>query len=205
MKLDPNHADVALRAAAERGDPNAATALGILLENGVKVPLDYAEARRWFQAAADKDNPAGEFQLGVMYQNGKGIPVDLPLAVRWYEAAITHNYAPAKAALGILYLNGKGVPKDPAKGEALIHDSAVQGFALAQMVMSAFYLGNTGAVPTDDSLAYQWASLAASKLTGASQVLSIRERDDAQKGLTPGEIDAAQKATGRSAARYGTL
>ncbi len=197
QKIDPNHPDVALRAGADRGDPNAAVALGLLYENGIKVPLDYAEARKWFQSAADKGSAAGEYELGLMYQNGRGIPVDLPFAVRWYEAASDHNFAPAKASLGLLYWNGQGVPKDQAKGEAMIHDAAVQGFALAQMMLAALYLGNNSVVPTDDSLAYEWASLAASKLSGTPQVLSTRERDEAQKGLSPAEIDAAQKSTGR--------
>ena len=42
------------RMAAEQGDADAQTDLGIMYDNGFGVPQDYAEALKWYRKAAEQ-------------------------------------------------------------------------------------------------------------------------------------------------------
>lgn len=192
-KIDPNHPEAGLEAAASR-DPNAAVVLGILYLNGTKVPQDFNEAHKWFQFAADHGNALGEFELGLLYESGKGVPRDPAQALKLLEAAKDQDFAPAKAELGAMYMRGNGVPRDETKGRTFIYEAAVKGFPLAQLLMGFMYANGQGGI-SDDSIAYQWASLAAAKLTGPQGELAKRLRAESEKGLTPEDISAAQAAT----------
>jgi S1-C subfamily serine protease len=184
----------ALQLRANRGDPVAANNLGVAYANGAGVPQDFNEAKKWYVFASEHGNPAGEYNLAIAYERGQGTPIDLPEALKWFELASSHNSAAAKFALGVKYQTGKGVPRDPQEGIRLIHAAAVDGFAEAQAVLAASYLdGSNG--DGNDGLAYEWSSLAASKLTGPMGVLAMKEREASEKGLTPAELTAAQAIT----------
>jgi hypothetical protein len=184
----------ALEQLASHGNAVAANLLGVMYANGNGVPQDFSAARKWYLFASEHGNPAGEFNLALAYQRGLGTPVDMPTALRWYELAASHNYAPAKLSLGILYLNGNGVTRDKAEAVRLIRASAIDGFPFAQIILAGIY-GEGVDVPPDDGIAYEWASLAASKLVGIPQQLAQRERDGVAKSLNPAELTVAQAAT----------
>jgi S1-C subfamily serine protease len=183
----------ALRQLAEQGNPIAANNLGVLYANGVKVPQDFAEAKKWYEFAGQHGNPTGEYNLGIAYQRGQGTPPDLTEAVKWFRLASDHNSGPAKFALAQLYLAGNGVPRDPIESAFLLKDAALQGYPPAQVILALYYLDGTG-LQADDSLAYQWASLAGSKMTGTAAAAANRLRDNAAKGLSAEELAQAQTA-----------
>lgn len=188
--------DVAsLQTLANRGNPIAANDLGVLYSNGIKVPQDFAEAKKWYEFANAHGNPAGAFNLGIAYEKGQGTAKDVPEAVKWFHTAADQNFAPAKFLLGVLYRTGNGVPKDDVESNRLMQSAALQGWPLAQGFVAALYLDGTPELPADDSLAYQWSSLAAAKLTGLPGALAKNVRDSATKGLSPEELAAAQTAT----------
>jgi hypothetical protein len=85
-------ADVAkwLRAFANRDDARAAEAqcdLGDLLETGLGVYQNYAEAAQMYQRCAAPGNWQGQWRLGVLYHDGKGVPQDFVLAYMWMSLA----------------------------------------------------------------------------------------------------------------------
>jgi hypothetical protein len=92
-----------------------------------------------------------------------------------------------------MYHNGAGVPKDEVEATRLARSAAMQGLPVAQGYVATLYLDGEN-VPEDDSLAYQWASLAASKLTGMPGAVATGMRDSAARGLNPAELTAAQAA-----------
>lgn len=190
----PIPTDVAgLQLMADRGNPIAANNLGVLYANGKNVPQDFAEAKKWFLFASEHGNPAGEFNLGFAYQHGQGTAVDVPEAIKWFHMAADHNLPAAKLTLSVLYHTGAGVPKDDIEAVRLARSAAVEGFPMAQAYLGALYLDGAG-VPADDSLAYEWASIGASKIPPPLGLMANAMRDNAAKGLSPTELTEAQAA-----------
>jgi TPR repeat protein len=75
------------RYAAEQGDMISQTRLGEMYLYGKGVPIDYAEAVKWFRKAADQGHVDAYYTLGCMYDEGKGVPVDHAEAMKWLRKA----------------------------------------------------------------------------------------------------------------------
>ena len=81
-----------LGTAAEQGDAEAQSFLGVLYKEGWGVPQNYDEALHWFQAAAEQGNAEAQSFLGAMYFLGQGVPQDYIQASTWTSlAASTAN------------------------------------------------------------------------------------------------------------------
>ena len=85
--------------------------LGVMYANGKGVPLDYAEALKWYRMAADQGHAKAQNNLGFMYFNGKGVPQDYAEALKWYRMAAEQGNAEAQRNLGNRYATGQGVPQ----------------------------------------------------------------------------------------------
>lgn len=104
-----------IRSQAEQGSAEAQRQLGLLYEHGDGVPLDFAEAARWFPRSADQGHVLAQWQLGHLYQYGLGVPKDYAEAAEWYRLSADHGYSVAQVALGQMYEAGDGVPEDHAE------------------------------------------------------------------------------------------
>ena len=49
------------------------------------IPLDGAEALKWFRKAGDQGDAPALYNLGWMYQNGTGVPKDFVQAYKWFN------------------------------------------------------------------------------------------------------------------------
>ena len=107
-----NKAVVLLRPAAEQGDAQAQTYMGLLYERGKGVPRDYAESVKWYRLAAEQGKADAQYYLGNMYRNGNGVPQDEAEAVIWYRKAAEQGKSAAQNSLGEIYAKGKGVKRD---------------------------------------------------------------------------------------------
>jgi hypothetical protein len=121
----------ATKAAAEQGNAEEQTNLGIMYDSGQGVPQDHAEAVRWYRLAAEQGDARAQTRLGIMYENGQGVPQDYAEAVRWYRLAAEQGDARAQYSLGIMYDNGQGVPQDYVMAHMWANLAAAQGNALA--------------------------------------------------------------------------
>jgi len=102
-----------LRKAADEGNADAQTRLGLMYYRGRGVPQDYAEALRWSRKAADQGDAVAQFNLGFMYAKGRGgMPQDYAETARWYRKAADQGNVDAQFNLGLMYDNGQGVPRD---------------------------------------------------------------------------------------------
>jgi len=101
-----------LRKAADEGNADAQTRLGLLYYRGRGVPQDYAEALRWSRKAADQGDAVAQFNLGFMYSKGRRMPQDFVETARWYRKAADQGNADAQFNLGLMYHKGQGVPRD---------------------------------------------------------------------------------------------
>lgn len=70
---------------AEQGDVNAQFNLGVMYDQGLGVPQDYAEAIRWYRMAAEQGDDYAQLNLGLMYIAGQGVAQDYAEALRWFE------------------------------------------------------------------------------------------------------------------------
>jgi uncharacterized protein len=61
--------------------------LGRLMLLGQEGPVDYAEARRWFEKASDKGNTDAMLALVRIHREGLGTPRNRELADTWQEKA----------------------------------------------------------------------------------------------------------------------
>ena len=96
----------ALKARAERGDPQAQNQLSWAYYKGEGVERDDAEAVKWARLSAARGLAAAQVNLGVMYHKGEGVGRDDTEAVKWYRLAAAQGFARAQMSLGIMYHNG---------------------------------------------------------------------------------------------------
>jgi TPR repeat protein len=79
---------------------------------GKSIPVNRAEAAKWFLAAAEQNIPEAQNLLAVMYYTGDGVPLSYAEAARWARRAAEQGLPSGQADLGFLYEHGKGVPLD---------------------------------------------------------------------------------------------
>ncbi len=65
---------------------------------GQGVPLDYAEAVKWFRKAADRGVAKAQYNLGLMYANGAGVTQDYVLAHMWLNLAAAQGEPDAETS-----------------------------------------------------------------------------------------------------------
>jgi TPR repeat protein len=73
---------VEVQRAAEAGDANAQSALGVKYEAGEEVNQDFRQSASWFRLAAEQGNAEAQFNLGVLYAKGEGLPQSVQQAAR---------------------------------------------------------------------------------------------------------------------------
>ncbi len=90
-KLSADTANLSqLRELAERDDPAAENALGLLYAQGDEkqgIKLDEREAARWFLKAAQQGSVPAQSKLGSLYLSGRGVPQDPHEAYFWIVLA----------------------------------------------------------------------------------------------------------------------
>ena len=103
--------------AAESGDADSQYGMGLLYSEGIVVPMDDAQALKWFGLAAEEGHGEAQYKLGVMHANGWGVPMSEAEAMKWYKLAAENGVVAAQVSLGTMYQNGFSVEQD--KIEAL--------------------------------------------------------------------------------------
>jgi TPR repeat protein len=148
------------RKAAEQGDADAQTDLGLMYDNGEGVAQDYVEARKWYLKAAEQNDPLAQNNLASMYHSGDGGPQDNVEALKWYRKAAEQGIAAAQFNLGAIYDKGEGVNQDFVEARKWFLKAAEQGHVDSQFSLGMMYRNGDG-VPKDYAEAYAWFSLAA--------------------------------------------
>src|SRR5439155_167071 len=115
--LSPLDADLSKTASAchriaDQGLASAQTKLGGMYEAGKGVPLDYAEAAKWYGKAGDEGFAPAQYYLAQMYARALGVPQDNAEAVKWYRKAADRGFSPAQNSLGLMYKGSRGVSQD---------------------------------------------------------------------------------------------
>jgi hypothetical protein len=83
---------------ARRGDAPAQLILGTMHLRGQGVPVNPAEAARWYRRAAEQGHTVAQTELGVMYAAGIGVRQDYGLAHMWLNLAASAPVGGRRAA-----------------------------------------------------------------------------------------------------------
>ena len=118
---------VALGKLKKEDTPRAEYYLGCMYFDGLGVPMNRAEAARWFEKSAGRGFSDAQFSLGSMASTGEGVPQDKAAAVRWYRLAAEQGNTKAMFNLGIMYGTGNGVRMDRVEALRLIRNAATLG------------------------------------------------------------------------------
>lgn len=97
---------------AEKGDPLAQTALGIMYQNGRGVKRDFAKAKAWYEKAAEQGDEIAQNNLAYMYWKGQGVTRDDTRAAELFGLATVRGYGLAAYHLADMYWKGQGVEKN---------------------------------------------------------------------------------------------
>ena len=98
--------------AAELGNVNGQTQLGLSYLYGHGVEMDYEEALKWLRLGAEKDDPFAQQAIGYCYEMGYGVEKDYDEAYQWYKLAANQESPYAQKKLGDCYFRGLGTPKN---------------------------------------------------------------------------------------------
>jgi uncharacterized protein len=103
---------------AAEGDSVAAFELAERHMDGDGVPLDHAEARRWFRRAADGGVADAWFRLGKLHHDGLGVPRDRAQAFVLFTEAAKRGVPEAQHNVGAMLVSARGVKRDYVEGLA---------------------------------------------------------------------------------------
>lgn len=133
IQFDAREATVigALRAATERGDPEAQFSLARRCEMGKGVRRNEVEAARLYLDLAERGYAPAQVQLARCYESGRGVPRNDKEAARWCQEAATQGSADGQYLLGVFYFYGIGVQEDQSKATHWIRKAAQQGHPAA--------------------------------------------------------------------------
>ncbi len=146
--------------AAGRGEPQAATLIGKLYEQGLGVVKDEKKGAEWYARGAALGDADAQFALGMMLLHGRGVARDTKKAASLLEQAAAKNNALAQYNLALVYVEGAARPGDYVKIAELLEKSAYQDNAQAQYDLATLYRTGQG-VPQDSLKAAQWMGRAA--------------------------------------------
>jgi GAF domain-containing protein len=85
------HSPQEIRKRADRGDPDAQYALGVLYHNGEGVLRDDAQAVQWYLRSANQGYVPAQSALGAYYEAGRGVPQDFSKAYFWTVLAVAQG------------------------------------------------------------------------------------------------------------------
>ncbi|MCW5718867.1 MAG: sel1 repeat family protein [Bauldia sp.] len=145
---------------AAAGDADAAFELAERYYFGEGLPVDPAQAVRWYRVAAEAGHIGAQFNLGFAYSQGEGIKQSYAEAMTWYRRAADSGHTGAQTGVGLLYAGGRGVPEDAVEAARWFRMAADAGFPAAQFELGLLYFG-TGGVPRDLAESLHWFLLAA--------------------------------------------
>lgn len=205
--LEKNDAEGAvrlLRPEAEKGNAEAANALGEMTAAGRGTKAVPAEAAKWFQKAADAGNAPAQNNLArLLFLGAEGVPKDEEKARFLLRTSAEAGYAPAQAQLGTA-VESEGVQTENKAQIAEARDwyekAAAQNQPDALLALARFYDAGVGGVEGGAQKAFDFCFRAAK----AGSVVAMNEMGVRyQKGAGVGADNVAAVGWFTLAAQHG--
>lgn len=150
------HYDVALALftrAAAGGHQLSNVAIGVLHDQGLGVPQDFAKAAEFYARAADAGIGVALNNLGSLHADGQGVARDAAKAERLYRQALEKGYVPAAGNLADLLASTYVPGSDPTPVVRAHVDAAARGLAAAETRLAGFYRDGTFGLSSDVAVA----------------------------------------------------
>ena len=141
-----------VRQEAESGNAQSQFNLGRIYYTGYGVPVDEAEARKWFCEAAKQDHPIAKSQCGGMMYNGQGGPADTVQAMAYLQDSAAKGDPYGEALYGFFVISDDThagrVDQPEPEAIAYLEKAAADGQAVAQAALGSivYFYGTNGAV-----------------------------------------------------------
>lgn len=151
-----------MKIAADRGDPEAQSNVGIFYHSGYGTPKSNKMAFKYLKASSDQNHPSGtaQFNLGNFYSVGAGVKKDMQKAIQYWSLSAAVGRAEAYCRLADCYLEGDGVPKNEVKAVECLGAACKKGYPEALFRLGKCYFHGKG-VEVNMKSAFQCWKLAA--------------------------------------------
>lgn len=154
--------------AAEKGNPEAVFAAGVMAQDGVFVRKNLRKAIEWYEKSAKQGNSDAMFNLGYIYSHeDDGFKPDYKKALEYYRMAAANGDKDALSNIALMYIEGKGV-KDPEKGLEILKKLADGGDRDAAFNIALMYYEGKG-VKKNLKSAFEWMMKAANAGSAQAQ------------------------------------
>jgi localization factor PodJL len=182
--------NAALMQAAANGDSDAAFEIGERYFTGKGVPVDVAEALKWFERAVSKGSAPAAFRLGMAFEKGHGVPKDRARARTNYVLAAESGHLKAMHNLAVMIVEDGGAQK-PDYNTAIpwFRKAADRGLRDSQYNLGVLYARGLG-VQQNLAESFRWFSLAANQ----GDVDAAKKRDDVASRLDQQTLAATRLA-----------
>ena len=181
---------IALREAADAGDPKAIFEIGNRYDAGRGVAADRAIAAKWYERAAEQGFAPAQYRIGNFNEKGIGVERDVSVAKTWYQLAAAQGNASAMHNLAVLFAMGTDGAVDNESAARWFVKAAELGVKDSQYnlgILSAKGLG----VQQSLEESYKWFAL----LARDGDKDAAAKRDEVAKALRPEQLARARAAT----------
>jgi hypothetical protein len=168
-----------LKQAAEDGNAEAMTFLGLAYLRGKGTVRQPRLGIEWLRKASAKGDPGGLNALGEAYQQGNGVRRSYYWARLRYQAAVDKGDAEAMRNLGNLYRDGLGVSASGARALELYEGAAKAGLVDAMVDAGRMYEDGV-TVPRDTQEAFCWYEAAADAGSAQGEAAASQVRKNQQ-------------------------
>lgn len=148
-------------ARARNGDAAAQTLVAEILSRGLGVPLNPAEAAKWYGLAAEQGVAEAQFQYALMLLDGRFVQKDEKEAHALMQAAAEAGNRLAQFNFAQLLVKEEPGDAGLAKAVPYYERAAATGLADAQYAMSQIYANGVGGKKRDDAEARRFLLQAA--------------------------------------------
>ena len=180
---------LALREAADGGDPKAMFEIASRYAEARGVETDMTKAMLWYERAADLGYAPAQYRLANFYEKGLGVERDIPKAKIWYEKAAKQGNASAMHNLAVLYAMGADGQADNDVAARWFLEAAELGVKDSQYNLGILAAKGAG-MPQSLEESYKWFDLVAR--TGDRDAAA--KRDEVAKALRPEQLTKARGA-----------
>ncbi|PYE88683.1 tetratricopeptide repeat protein [Phyllobacterium leguminum] len=146
---------------AEKGDPAAQLLAAEIYARGLGVPVNQAEAARWYEKAAEQGVTEAQFRYGAMLLQGKHIPRDKAKGEKLMQAAAEAGNPMAQYNYGQLMMANHPGETGLDKAFPWFMKAAQARLADGEYGVSQIYANGTLKIPRDDKKAREFLERAA--------------------------------------------
>lgn len=154
---------------AHMGDPAAQSLVAELSLRGQGVPLDVANAARWYRLSAEAGRPEAQFRYALMLLQGEGVDREPARARELMRAAADAGLPLAAFNYGQMLI--QGAPTGGFSDARRYFETAAEaGLPDAQYAMAQLYANGRGVAARDDISARFWLGEAARQGHDTAQI-----------------------------------